>query len=225
MVFFNKYNKYSKKLLFLNNFPIKKILSFKRSKWKKFKLKFKIKKHKLKFFNLSKKNSKISFWEKLKKTYGTGLILKNSIQKYYNNALSLTYLKKKRKEKKSLALKYLVDPLLKLDVFLWKLQIFSSIREINQYIRGKKILVNNVLINKVRFLKFGDILKLPGLDFNRPSFKYNISFFFSFCELDFYTNTFIIFKNTKYFNVKDYFFIFQYKKINLKNLEFYLSKK
>jgi hypothetical protein len=55
--------------------------------------------------------------------------------------------------------------------------------------------------------------------------KYSFNFLSSFCELDYYTNTFVIFKSLKHFNLKDFNFLFQHNKINLKVLEFYLNKK
>jgi ribosomal protein S4 len=230
MIKFNKYKSFYKNVLLLNSFPFKKLLKFKRSKWKKFIILFsKINKKKIKknrFFNFLKKNPKIGSWDRLKKSYKTGLLLKNSISKYYNNSISLKFLKSKLQKKKLLLpTKYLTSPLLRLDIFLWKLCLFSSTRQIQQYIIKKNIILNGSIVSKVCFLKEGDIVHLPNLNFLRSSFLFPYSFLTSFCEVDFYTNTFIIFKNPEQLNTRDFYFLLQYNKINLKTLEFYLRKK
>ena len=210
---------------FLAFFPLNKIINFKRSKWKKLKTFLLSKKKKrLKFFDYSKSAKHVRFWEKTKKSYKNGLLLKNSIFKYFDNALDISFFKKQLKFKIPELLKLLVKPFYRLDILLWKLGVYCSVRKAQQKIRNKQILVNRKKINKIFFLKSGDIVQILDKEiFLKTSFLKK-TFFFSLCEIDPYSNTFIILKNFQQLSFSELSTIFG-ESINLKNFVYYLSKK
>lgn len=128
----------------------------KNQKWKKF-----IKKldKKNKFNNFKKSRS-------LKLLYKQRLVNKQKFKSFYGN-LSYANLKKEYKDIKQTNSFNIIDNLIislerRLDIFLYRSCICSSIFEAKQQINHKKIKVNNKVLSKSNYrLKKGDFITLP----------------------------------------------------------------
>ena len=171
----NKYKIYSKinSIFAFSEFPSIRILKFKRSKWKAWKILF-LKKLQIinkksfqskrviksSFINSSIFKQRFSVFTKLKKTYKIGLNLKNSFYQFFDGGLSIKYLKKQCLLKKKIVYNFLIKPYYKLDILLWKLKFFSSIRQAHQNIKSKKVLVNTKIVSNNFFLKKGDVIHI-----------------------------------------------------------------
>lgn len=239
-----KYKVYSKmrSVFSYSEFPAR-LLKFKRSKWKNWKLnyyknlkkefykKLKEKKKKKKYRKLKilrnflalKIRSK--FFERFSKTYKSGLLTKNSLDQYFNGALDLKFFKHQVLAKKKILNKLLVRPYYKLDILLWKLRFFSSAKQALHNIKNKKILVNNELTNKNFFLKKGDIIKVlikkNGLIKNTVLKK---SILIPFCEVDYYAYNIVIIQNSTDLDEKSLSLIFR-DTIELQSFIYYIKKK
>ena len=237
----NKYKIYSKinSIFAFSEFPSFRILKFKRSKWKNLKLAFlKKKAHiskkknyknkrfiKTSFVNSSIFKQRFSFFTKLKKTYKIGLNLKNSLYQFFDGGLSIKYLKKQCFLKKKIVYSFLIKPYYKLDILLWKLKFFSSIRQAHQNIKSKKILVNTKVVNNNFFLKKGDIIHILNKNINLvKNYGLSTSFILSFCDVDLYSYKVIILKELDTINEKDFTLFFNDTMV-LKNVIYYLKKK
>ncbi len=234
-----KYKIYSKHFLPLSNIPYLKILKFHRSKWKKiqrlivkyqhkqqkkiifFNLKNNLKKklknkYKLKFFNYTKILCSYKRWSRYKFQYKNSLNLTKNYQLLFGNSLENKYLKffflkHKPKEYISFIQTYLIKMEYRLDILLWRLQIFSSLFEALHEIKNNQILINNKQVLKKDFLQVGDILYIPRIFL--INFKKNLGkiiIYHTFLEIDYYTNTVVIVKDLKYLNTKDFFLLTQY---------------
>jgi len=226
MKLFNKtYKTYSKQSIFAECYSFKKILRFKRSKWKSTKRSLKQWKNwKLKIFDLKKVSVKSRPFPKVRKTYSTGLMLRRSLGHYTGDSINLKFLKKYCYEKNPSMLGLLIKPLYKVDILLWKLQWYKSIQEVRQDIRNRLICVNNSRLIQPCFLERGDMITfLNDRPYIRNLFRVK-PFFYSFCEVDYYSQTIIIIKNQKDFLSRDILLLFK-KNVNVKHLFYYLRKK
>jgi hypothetical protein len=163
-------------------------------------------------------------WDKVKNSYKNGLLLKNSIFKSFDNSLGLKYFKKQLKIKKSEVIKFLLQPLYRLDIILWKLGVYSSVRKVQRKIREKQVSLNNKKVTKIFFLKKGDVIHILDKTVLFKNVFFKKTFFFSFCEIDFYSNTLIILKHPDGFHTRELSTIFP-EPLDLKPFAFYLSKK
>ena len=239
-----KYKVYSKmrSVFSYSEFPVR-LLKFKRSKWKNWKLNFyknlkrelykkvreRKKKKKYREFNIlldfspSKVRSK--FFDKFSRTYKSGLLIKNSLDQYFNGAISLKFFKNQVSAKKKVLNKLLVRPYYKLDILLWKLRFFSSAKQALHNIKNKQVVVNDKLTTKNFFLKKGDIIKVlnkkRGLIQNTVLKK---STLIPFCEVDYYTYNIVIIENSIDLDQKSLSLIFR-DTIELPSFIDYIEKK
>jgi len=138
-----------------------------------------------------------------KMLYKFSLTLKKSVFKFHDNSLSLKFYKNQKRLSKDPLNKLLVKPLLNLEVFVWKLSFFSSVRAVRQEIKKGNILVNGTPVKYSIILKRGDIVKILSIN-NLDSYKFiKRNFYANFCEVDFYTRTFILLRDSKSFYQKD----------------------
>jgi ribosomal protein S4 len=195
-----------------------RVYNFKKSKWKAFK-NFLIKNQKSRetFFLLDRLYVKKHTWKKVNKTYKSSLILKNFLNLYYNRAFSHKQLKKCLIQNSSSIHLVFAKLFFRVDVFLWKLNVFSTTREARQNIFNKNIILNSQAVDSLYLLKKGDIISLINCNLTKTSFLY-YNFLFSFCEIDFYTKKIVILKNFDEFSIKDFSLIFKNK------IEFQLLK-
>ena len=238
-----------------SEFPSVRLVKFKRSKWKRLKSKILKKKsslrrlfYKVRFLKRKKyikkaKNFKLkkikrfrsgmlSFYkkfnsfEKVKKAYKNGLLQKNSMRQFFGSTLTLKYLKGLALLKKNVFYEFYIKPFFKLDILLWKLKFFYSIKEAQQHIRSKNVLVNGVTVNSYNFfLSKGDVVKILNKNinvFNRGGL--NTSFILSFCDVDFYSYKIILLKNISDLTVNDFGLDFNYF-TGLRSYIYYLKKK
>ena len=224
----NKYKVYTKiTFSFLNFFP-NRLKTFKRSKWKKVKLiltKRSIRgKNKLRLVDHFKVRKNTKRWDKLSLIYKKGNNLKRSVFQLFGNSLNIKYFKNQLKERRPSIIKLLVKPLYRLDVLLWKLRFYPTIKKAQQQIKCQKVLLNNKRIKKVCLLKRGDIIRVLDKDVVLKKNFLKTFFFFHFCEIDPYSNTFIILKDYKSITQEDLSLIYP-EFVDLKHLIYYLRKK
>lgn len=218
------YKSYSKKTVFLDSLPLKKISNFKKSKWKFVARFLKQKKNwKLKFFDFRKINVKQKPIPRTRNTYSTGLMLRRSLNNYCNNSFNIQLIKKYLYSKNNSMLNILLVPLFKLDILLWKLQLYQSTKQVKQDIKCKLIKVNDTFIDTPPILKKGSVITILKDKFYTRSLFPMKSFFYSFCEIDFYSQNLIIIKNSIDFFNGDTTLLLK-KNVNIKNLFFYLHK-
>jgi ribosomal protein S4 len=223
MSVFLKYKQIPKLRSFQYNFPKNRILKFKKGKWKFLKKQvlrrgFK----KIKFYNFSKILVRKRRFEKLN-YYRFGLNFKISYLYFFNHGLSLKNLKAFAKEKNRFEA-FFVKPFFKLDILLWKLKFFTSVREAQQYITNNFVLVNGAHSSQIKQVQKGDVITLTTkLKSNRGVFN-SQSFLFAFCEVDYYTKTVVILKDFKNCIKQDISLLYR-KHLEDDILQYYVSKK
>jgi len=188
---------------------IKKLKGFKNSKFTWWKKKRRWKRRRwYNIINYTKKGCRKGrrFFTKgyqKKMLYKFSLTLKKSIFKFHDNSLSLKFYKNQKQLSKQPLDKLLVKPLLNLEVFIWKLGFFTSVRAVKQEIKKGNILVNGIPVKYSIILRKGDIVKILSIN-NLDSCKFmKRNFYASFSEVDFYTRTFILLRDSKTFYQKD----------------------
>ena len=169
---------------------------------------------------------KFNSFEKVKKAYKNGLLQKNNMRQFFGATLTLKYLKKQALLKKNVFYEFYIKPFFKLDILLWKLKFFHSIKEAQQHISSKNVFVNDVVINSYNFfLSKGDIIKILNKNinvFNKTGL--NTSFILSFCDVDFYSYKIIVLKDLSDLTVNDFGLVFNYF-VGLRSYIYYLKKK
>ena len=126
--------------------------------------------------SLKDKNTKASIFNRkdnsLKTLYKRRLMNKQKIKSFYGN-MSYKILKKyyviiKNKNKKNIMDNLLVFLETRLDIFLYRIGLFSSIFNIKQAINHKKIKVNGVIVSYSGYiLKKGDYITYDGQFINK----------------------------------------------------------
>lgn len=242
-----KYKIYNNLGSFLKNTPLR-ILKFKRPKWLKlqtFLKKINIKKwdsnkkkwfKKKRWFNNKKKsffynnclrNANKKYWLKKKFTYREGLYLNRRINIFFDFSISNKNLRKKiiLSKKTTVANSFnslFSHFLFRLDIFLKKIGLFKSSYQAAQSINNNEILVNGEIVINTYILSYGDIVGFKNLN-NKKINIIEFNFFYSFIEIDYYTNTFIIIKSPLLLNETDYV-LFLKNYIKIKTLFDYLKK-
>ena len=198
-----KYKKFSKLTHIFKTFP-KKILKFHRTKWKKIKelaLKNKINLWATKTTLMTKK------WSTYKLKYSRGVELKTFFDCLLDKAFSMLFFKKLKNLNKKCNINsdnaiYFLKPHYRIDMFLWHLNFFSSSYQARQMIKNTKTIVNGKKVHQNYFLKKDDIIFFDSLIYHTKSIfnllldkTLNNTKILSFAEIDYYTNTVIIFKN------------------------------
>lgn len=249
MKLFNKtYKTYPKATVFIESYPFSKTLNFKRSKWKRTKrslkqflkkkfppfsynhtvlgYKYKRQSKKKAFRIFDSRNISVSRYPspRARKIYSTGLMLRRSLGHYSDYSLNLKFLKKYCGQRNISMHDLLLKPLYKVDVLLWKLQLYSSTREVRQDIRCKLIQVNETLLSQPCFLSKGDIVTiLSDRSYIKKLFVVK-SFFYPFCEVDLYSQTIVIVKGQNDFLSREIPLLFK-RNVNIESLFYYLRKK
>ena len=188
-----------------------KILNFKKPKWESFKiLKNKKKKLAINSVDYKVKSYKMG-WSRLKSSFKDSLIVKNNINNSFDHNFKSSFWKKSLRIKRSfmknsLFSSFLVLPEFRVNVFLWRLQVFNSTFEASQALQNELVLVNNKQVSKNYFLKKGDVISLKKevLLNKTPEFSKILPFF----EYDYYSKTFVIVLNWQDISPKDsYLFV------------------
>jgi ribosomal protein S4 len=230
MAHLKKYKAFSKLQFFLFQFQTayKKILKFKRSKWKRLKARltsFTFLRLKRSFFInnfiytfLKKKSS-----SRLKSAYKQSLILKRAFTFFFGNICSIKLFKKlfkKNLQYKDYVLSCLVKPMFNVYMVLWKSGFISSYNLIKQVVENGLILVNNKKITTNINLKEGDIINYQAIQtIITPNLILN-----SFLEFDLYSKKIYIIKNYKNFSVED-LYLLNRDCFNLKLFKDYIKSK
>lgn len=202
-----KYQIYLKSRLIIDSFP-KRILRFKRSKWKFFRFFKNLKKRKrYKFINyfsptVSKNRNRLI---KMKWYFNNCRLSKIKMLQLYDFSYNFKKANKDLKFLKKLKykdlFKYLIfKQLYRLDVILWKLNIYSSTFEARQAIQNRYVLVNNKTFSNTYLIKMGDIVKLSEKKYSFKLRQILNTFklypkYYSFLEFDPYIGVFVVIKN------------------------------
>lgn len=227
----NKYHKFlffsKKRINYTKFFKLdRKFQDLKKSKWdfsKNFFLKRSFKN--LAINNLNYKVKSFRFgWFFLKKKFREKLLSKINLNLYFDNNFKKSYWKRsfsydKNCLKKNLFLFFLISPEFRLNIFLWRLQIFKSPYESALAIKNKKVVIKGKVLSKNYLLKKGDIiqiLKSPSVNFN--SLKKITPFY----EYDYYTRTFIILYNWYDLSIKNFYFSYN-QHFDLKSYQSFLK--
>lgn len=224
-----QYKKFSKQLAPLVCVPQTKILKFHRPKWKKIQKKIlKQKLQKTNFKNYGKIFCSKKRWEKISLVFKNQLFLKKTIQTLFFNSVTNHYLENFffNNKVKGLSLPAsLYIPEYRIDLLLFRLGFFDSPFLAKRGLQTCKIFLNNTI--KVHFLitlTKGDSIYISGL--KKIFFKHKLSdsiLFFSFIEVDFYTNKIVIVKCLSELNSKD-FLLLTRDLYNLLDVKDYLLK-
>jgi ribosomal protein S4 len=230
----SKYKIYyiSKKII--DQFP-KRILNFKRSKWRIFRKRYKtlFLRRKRRHFSNYKFRIILKYQKKIrsKKIYKNSLLAKTQINQMFGHSLNKKNVKKQLYKSNmfisglnSLLIKYLF----RLDVLLWKVHIFSTIDEVKNFIKRGFILVNNQIVEPTYMLKTGDVIflnyKKMSLSIKQILRKFRfIPKIYSFIELNLYIGLIVILYNFENINFKE-FSLFLDKPFNYSNYNHYLLK-
>jgi ribosomal protein S4 len=245
MRFQNKYKSYNQLAQVFEEFPLR-VLKFKNTKWKRVQkiLSFKLpknilsnkkKKHKLKKFKdhlLVKVNFRT--WEKVKDFYQSGRKITNLLFNTFDQAVSNTELRKSILCSKvsceilNVYRQMLLKPEFRLNILLWRLNIFDSSCQATQAIHDKKILVNDKVVGSNFLLSKGDIifLKLKCYRHNVNLKKSRLNFsptdvILSFVEIDYYSSHIVIIKSLENLGHDDLRFI-RSESFNLKKIKDYI---
>jgi len=157
--------------------------------------------------------NKLSFrkrrWLKKKQISKFSLAFKKSIIKFNGNSTTFNFYKKQKSLKRNSISKLIIKPFLRIDVLLWKLGFFPSVRSTRQEMIKKNILINGKVAKQSGFLKKGDTIKVLSKSYPLTSDFARKPMYFSFCEVDFYTRTVILLRNAEDFRPEDYAFVFR----------------
>jgi len=151
---------------------------------------------------------------RMKKYYKNSLIYKNSIIQQFDKSFDFINYKKDISTSKNLSYIDLVKltsikQLYSLKILLWSLNFFSSSLECSEFIKGGFISVNNKILHFNCFLKKGDVISINKNIF-LLNFKKNIQDrvlspkIYSFVEIDFYTCTVVVIKDSTELDLKDF---------------------
>lgn len=195
-----------------------KLLRFKKTKWsfvKNLEQKFK----RYVFRNFFKISKNISFFEKSKKFYQLSLNYKRIIKNCFDNSIKLSKIKKNLQKKNHFGLKYILKKILieyeyRLDILLYKLNIFDNIYKARSYIKKNGVILNNKKIYHLKFLKEGDVLNFEDIFYSlEENLKKKIKKiqFFPHLEIDYYTNYCVVIKDAISLSEEDLTLFFQHK--------------
>lgn len=228
MRFIKKYKQYQRVFTLSSSFPAR-LLKFKRPKW--FKLQKFIKTNNKKTQESIKINNIIlkpefKTWSKIKTQYKDGLLLKRVIFLFFDNSITISFFKREfnlyKNNKYNAFISTFIKLLFRLDILLWKLNIFDSSFAAKQKIYAKKIKKNFANLSKVPFVRKGDVISIPHLTCTNLVEK-NFVFLYSFIELDTYTNTIVVLKDFNDFNQEDLFLLLE-DHITIKKFIDYIKK-
>lgn len=227
----NKYTKFAK--LNTSPFPFpRRILKFKRSKWKKCQKRISINSKKFVSLNnpLIYRLASRSI-ENVKKYYRDGLTLKTVLMLFFDRSLKVSFFRnefssKYNKSLKELLINLFIKPCFRIDILLWKLNFFSSSFFARQYINEGKILINSNKVKSNYFLKKGDVIsfKSESIDLFVKFLNFNSnSDIYTFVEFDTYLKRIVLIKDLKEFSNEDLNLMVQ-TFFNTNKLKDYISK-
>jgi len=210
MRLYSKYKIFAKTNSFTKKFPLR-ILKFRRPKWNKLQKLALLPKQRSNSFvtQLYTKNLTKS-WDKIKQHYKEGVVLKNSVYRLFDSAVSYSWFKKrliknKQLNKVSFLLNALIQPMFRIDILLVNLNFFATPYQAKQALNSHRIKVNGQAVVGNYFVKKGDIILYTSLDipffFKRTLVN---ELFFSFVEVDAYTKTVVVIKDCADLSTDDF---------------------
>lgn len=206
---FKKYKSWSKTSNNTGFFPLR-ILKLKKTKWKKTKKSLLKVKNKFSFLDHTIQTLYTKKWEKIKSHYKRELSNKLNLQQRYDFKITTT---KIYANEKTFFINNFIKNEYRLDVMLYTLKFFFSVYEARQQIKNGFILVNNKTVFAEDIILYkGDIIVVSKKSYLLPKIIRK-EFKFSFLEVDYYTQTFVILKNIEDINLQDIIYNFTEKSI------------
>lgn len=200
-------SKWNKQRRFLNKKQLKKLIRKKKFWWKR-----KIRrKDNVAYQKALPKKVSTRWIYRLRNRRRYQLELRRHLLSLFDKSINFE-IEKSLKDRKDILINFLIKPYYRLDLLLWNLDYFSSSFESRQKINNKKVLVNGKIGKSNYYLKKGDIISFSTMkgkkrirnDFikNRKRYRKNYCFF-SFLEVDYYSNNIIIVKDFFEFGEED----------------------
>jgi hypothetical protein len=222
----NKYKYYDRCFHLVRSFPNKIFLKFKKSKWKKIQQFFK-KSRRITFLNRGIIKAPFKVWERLQLLYKESINLKTSIALSHDQAFNLKFYKKNFIKKHTVHIDILsqnfVKPFFSLMLLLYILNFTKSSYSAKQILNRGKIYVNCKKKITDTILKKGDVVFIKCLKKNIEKTNTNLTFCYSFLEIDYYTNTFTVLKNLDEFSFQDLSMLLK-ESIDFKKVLYYIKK-
>lgn len=222
MRFLNKYKLHQNLSASSKKLPLR-IQKFNRPKWNLVKKKFTGFRRK-NFLNIFIKNISVRSVGRLKRYHKTKLQLKWYLLSLFDNSVLIKSFKNVKLRKDLISL-YFVKPLYRVDILIWYLNYFASSFEAKQCINSKIILINGKSVKSNYHLKKGDIISFKKFEnFKQINNMLKISqkyldnnMYFSFLEVDYYSNIIIVIKNFDEIMEEDLQLLVE-KNVNIKHL-------
>jgi hypothetical protein len=209
----SKFKIYSKSKFLLLDTPIK-LLKFKHTKWKNYKVLIKKSFKNRSFFNLLKISPRFKVLEKKRFFFTSKLILKRNFSQLFDASISIKRAQLEVKKLNFLRLdsfnfysKSISKFEYNISILLWRLNIFSNVFESRKYVDNKKIIINDSFVSHNYVLKKGDVVFF--FDFHINSFfnlknQIKLINFIPFVEIDYYNNSIIIIKDISELSLEDF---------------------
>lgn len=204
----SKYKIYQKSKKVVDIFP-KRLLRFKRTKWKFLKKSYRYINKRRRFCDFTRKLVlRGRKFIRMKRKYKDSLLTKIQIMQMFGNHYNIKQARKDFKKSTDFSETYnilLIKQLFRLETLLWRLHIFGTLAESISSIYKHFILVNDKNVTPGYFLKKGDVIKLNHgircLDIKFLTRKKRFNKYrvfpklYSFLEFDFYLGYIVILKD------------------------------
>ena len=204
-----KYKNFAKNKLLIKGGPLKRLLMFKKAKWKPLQILSKrsfLFSTRPRLFNHLLLNLRFDRYKKLKLFYKEGLYLKRALTLFFDNNVStyafkrLAFFARNKLSFNEKQIQCLIQPFFYLEILLWKLGLFESSYHALQSMHNGFILVDNKQVFTSKVLTIGSVITFTKKI--KLSSYYSKSFLCSLIEIDLYTQQIIMVKSLK--NLTEY---------------------
>jgi len=152
---------------------------------------------------------------RLENRFKDKLKMRKYLLSLFDNSIDFE-IEKSLKMRKDIILHFLIKPYYRLDLLLWSLDCFRTSFESRQKITSKKIFVNGEIGKSNYYVKKGDIISFSSIKGkgkvwnnylkNNKCYVKN-DCFFTFVEIDYYSNNIVILKDWSELSEEDFEFI------------------
>jgi hypothetical protein len=132
---------------------------------------------------------------RLKKDYKSATLVLNSFKHYLGQRVSIKKLKRNLSFYKFSKFAFFTKFVFNLNVLLHQLNLFENQKQLFLAVRLDKILKNKIPVGFSSELVKGDVIQVQSPFFFKVGLNENVPFFYSFCEIDLYSNTLVILKD------------------------------
>jgi len=179
------------------------------------------------FLNILKKKNLYKKWSRINFCFKKVLGLKLLIFQHFDNNMSVKIFRKSLHYKNSLYKDFVLQVLVKnefrLDILLWRLNMFISSYHARVFMNNHYVLVNSKTIFGTYYLNKGDVISFSNvfsLKTHATSRLRNKSIL-SFVEIDYYSSTIVILNSWKSLS-EEHLLLLDYKFFDIRKLRFFL---